>query len=312
MANLFGNGEKIYQVEDNMNIMIIGIDIDGMPSFLFKKGFTELGHNAFVVDVREVYSTLRNPIYDIEEYNRSKRLIPISHIIKALPPEKRDVDMVFCQQVWLHTINDLPRNIPVYYYHSEVQAPMTCLNPTHLGMGYSEAPNQLRRYYPRHYKSIQHKTFLWHGGDPSKYTPLKEGEEKIEGIHFFTNAKDRPEATREDSPYWSRNIYNFRDAVLQQYADEIIVHDWVELPEYQKLLPQFETIAVIQGNGCYPSQRVFEALYAGCRVKIFHENVHSQTVFQSLGPLTHEHFIKHHTYLQRAQQVLEEVKHVRN
>ena len=116
------------------------------------------------------------------------------------------------------------------------------------------------------------------------------------------------EATNWDSPYWSRVVYTFRDAVLEKYKDEIIVHDHVTYQEYCKQLPTFEWTAVIQGNGCYPSQRAFEALAAGCEVKVYHENKTSHDVFQSLGPLTRDNVLKNHTYKNRVEQILKQVE----
>jgi len=293
---------NIYFKVGVLKILLIGVDSINMPVYTIGKGFRELGHITAILNAQDIFSICHDFAYDLYEYDVRKRQIKLSSLSKIIDLDT--FDMVFIQQLWLHTINDL--DIPVYYYHSEPQAPVTVKNATNVGLGYVEAVNQLKRFYPREFFSWKTKNFLWFGVDPSQYTPIPD-DEKIPGVHFISNAEHRPEATREDSPYWSRNIYMFREAILKKFEKDIIVHPYIDYLEYTKLLPTFESVAVIHGNGCYPNQRAFEALAAGCKIEIYHENEMSRYAYRLLGPMTRENILANHTYLNRAKQILYEV-----
>ena len=237
-----------------MNILFIGFKNPDHEAMFRSNAFKALGHNVRHLDPWDSYA---------------KDFLKLSDVYEG-------EDFVFISALNSKILTtDLPKDIPIVYYHSELLWRPSVDKCNILLMAHPAMENVFVYWFPELIRANPAKYIQHYAVDLKRFD---YGKRKKYLKCTFTGPSEWKEKM-----WIERDMYKKRDEILEEVRELVDVFPTQEYENYINILKHSQATFIVHGRCCYISQRIFEAAAANCCPIIFVDDEIGLKIYEDIG-----------------------------
>jgi len=229
------------------------------------------------------------------DYYTGKKRFPLSRILRDYP----NSDVIIIENPKFPFDNDV--NIPVFYYHRDLQSPLYVRNPTHLGVRFwskektpdgrpkGGQPELLEIYHPEvWYDNEIKKIWFTMAISREEFSELNVGsniKRDFKGFAYYGSYKSVDEMMPFNNVHYQ--IYHHHKRIIDYIEKNNLATEFrrvnTSLQEYRQHLYQFDATVIIPAWDSWETRRLYEASFCKCVPLLYIQNENARKVFAAQG-----------------------------
>ena len=177
------------------SILVIGLSGPNEFPLQMLEALQHLGHFVEFWDVHDIYNHFLSA-HERVAYNTEKKPVSIKSLLYNMP----DIELVLVSQSFLGLKNDV--QIPVAYYHREINLPCLVEKPTYLLMNVPEMKEFIRNFYPQYWYDTYQNRWFPMAANPNNFNPNRHKD--LRGLTYISQ--------------WEAALEGYRDYVYHATA----------------------------------------------------------------------------------------------